>query len=162
MSPVPTLSALSQILEIRQEKRSIAVYTAKFSNLAMQSGLGGNHAIKLFLKRLQKRYKAFTVLTLKQRRHSGDNLSTLISHIVTTLATRDAVLTMTFNQTCSLHQHTQRASKPYVQAQQQTCGPQLQGNQVRPTISGSGYHVSALVDLDQTCLKLSAHVRERH
>jgi hypothetical protein len=65
ISPVRSLQVLSQILEIKQEKQSMAEYAAEFSNLATQSGLGPTHSIQLFLKGLNGQYKDLAVLILK-------------------------------------------------------------------------------------------------
>jgi hypothetical protein len=70
----------------------VGEYAAKFSNLAIWSGLGPTHSSQLFLKGINGRYKDLTVLTLKQAETEKYNLASLIAHTIAVLATRDTIL----------------------------------------------------------------------
>jgi hypothetical protein len=93
VSPVPALSTLSRVLEIKKGKRSVAEYEAKCLDLATQSGLGPMNAIQLFLKGLNSQYKDLAVLTLKPAESKKYVLALSIAHIITVFATRDTILT---------------------------------------------------------------------
>ncbi len=118
ISPVPTLSALSGLLEIKQGGRSVTKYAAEFSNLVTQAELADGHAVQLFLKGFRSRYNDLAVLTLKQSEHDGLSLAALVSYIVTVLATRDAVLNPASDHSCSSQQQPQLPSRPHGAAQQ--------------------------------------------
>ncbi len=97
------------------------------------------------------------MLTLKQSEHDRLDQVALISHIVTVVATRNAVLNMAPDHTRLPQQQMQPASRPHDTFQQNSHCSRHQRNQVHPTNSGSGYGGAALMDLDCTCLILSTH-----